>query len=42
MFEKLKYFLGSVGWFVLAVLLIMGLAYLLFPELLQDAFQFSF
>lgn len=33
MFEKLKYFIGTIGWFLLAVLLILGLAYLLFPDL---------
>ncbi|EPH95257.1 MULTISPECIES: hypothetical protein [unclassified Enterococcus] len=40
--EKFKFFLGSIGWFVLAVLLIIGLSYLLFPNLIQDVFQFNF
>ncbi len=36
MLEKLKYFFGTIGWFLLAVLLILGLAYLLFPDLIQN------
>ena len=39
MFEKLKYFIGTIGWFLLAVLLILGLAYLLFPDLIQNVFD---
>ena len=39
MFEKLKYFIGTIGWFLLAVLLILGLAYLL---LIQNVFDTAF
>lgn len=42
MFEKLKYFIGTIGWFLLAVLLILGLAYLLFPDLIQNVFDTVF
>ena len=41
MFEKLKYFIGTIGWFLLAVLLILGLAYL-FPDLIQNVFDTAF
>lgn len=34
MLEKLRYFFGTIGWFLLAILLILGLAYLLFPDLI--------
>jgi hypothetical protein len=40
--EKFKFFLGSIGWFAFAVLLIIGLSYLLFPNLIQDVFQLNF
>lgn len=39
MLEKLRYFFGTVGWFFLAILLILGLAYLLFPDLIQNVFN---
>ena len=42
MFEKLKYFIGTIGWFLLAVLLILGLAYLLFPDLIQNVLDTAF
>lgn len=42
MLEKIKYFFGTIGWFVLAILLILGLAYVLFPDLIQNVFQFEF
>ncbi|MEY8444774.1 hypothetical protein [Enterococcus ratti] len=38
MLEKFKYFAGTIGWFLLAILLISGLAYLLFPDLLKNVF----
>lgn len=40
--QKLKYFFGTVGWFLLAVLLIIGLTYLLFPDLIQNVFDADF
>ena len=42
MFEKLKYVIGTIGWFLLAVLLILGLAYLLFPDLIQNVLDTAF
>ena len=42
MLEKLKYFIGTVGWFLLAIVLILGLAYLLFPDLIQNMFNTYF
>ena len=42
MLEKIKYFFGTIGWVVLAILLILGLAYVLFPDLIQNVFQFKF
>ncbi|MGM9904027.1 MAG: hypothetical protein ACI32O_08900 [Enterococcus sp.] len=42
MLQKLKYFFGTIGWFLLAVLLIVGLTYLLFPDLIQNVFETGF
>lgn len=42
MLEKLRYFFGTIGWFLLAILLILGLAYLLFPDLIQKVFNTYF
>lgn len=42
MLEKLRYFFGTIGWFLLAILLILGLAYLLFPDLIQNVFKTYF
>ena len=42
MLEKLRYFFGTIGWFLLAILLILGLAYLLFPDLIQSVLNTYF
>ena len=42
MLEKLRYFFGTIGWFLLAILLILGLAYLLNPDLIQNVFNTYF
>ena len=42
MLEKLRYFFGTIGRFLLAILLILGLAYLLFPDLIQNVFNTYF